>query len=174
MSSSYTPPSVSKRTSAVEKQIEEETVTVEETKPVTTEDIYKEAIDKFVLFVKGDLYSGQVEQRTAFQLSFIDSVNNMLKLDEMKLKTVLDYFVKTIATNRTILNDSDIISPLYSVESLKPAQDILRYKRFMVFLITYSDNVKDKQRFLANFDVAKFANMFGEVIKQNLINYVYR
>lgn len=137
-------------------------------------DIYKNGIDEFTKFLAGEIHAGNLEQRNKFQLDFFDNMFAMLKLDEDRLKSCLDYFVIQVVQNRHLYTDGTIVAPLYHVEPKRPAADVLKYKRFMLFLITFAEYAKDRPRFLANYDVVKFASMFSPEIKQKLTNYVYR
>lgn len=97
----------------------------------------------------------------------------ILELDDVKVKAILDYFVTSIVEAPTLFNYDKILAPLFTLESSLPAEEVTRYKRFMLFIIMYSENARDKRRFLENYDMVKFENMFNPVAKQRLHNYVY-
>lgn len=180
MSDNFAPPTIKKLDNAVAAQVASEEKMDKSlkvpTEKVTTDPttIYKNGIDNFTKFLAGEIHSGSLEERIQFQMSFLDDLWLMLKLDEQSLKIVLDYFVVQIIENRHLYSDGTIAAPLYRVEPLRSAQEILKYKRFLLFITTFADHARDRQRFLQQFDVAKFGAMFGPEIKQKLSNYVYR
>lgn len=180
MSNNFEAPKISKLNNAVAEQTAAEEKMDKSTKVPTERvvqdpvDIYKNSIDGFTNFLAGKLANGNLEERQKFQLDFFDNLFLMLKLDETRLKQILDYFVIQIVQNRHLYNDGAVLAPLYTVEPKRPAQDVLKYKRFILFILNYAENAKDRPRFLANYDVVKFASMFSPEIKVKLTNYVYR
>jgi hypothetical protein len=175
MGNSYETPKVEKRNNAVAVQVATEKKEAEAPKvPVTPATIYKNGIDDFILFLKGEKFAGTLEERQKFQLSFVDSIWPMLELSDPLLKQILDHFVVKIVENPLEFNFNKVVAPLFSVETQR-AKDVMdRYKQFMLFIIMYAENARDKQRFLALYDVPKFTNTLTPVAKQRITNYVYR
>lgn len=180
MSNKFIPPAVKKLNDAVTEQVTAEesldtSIKVPAAKPITdAAQIFCTGIDQFAAFLKGELHGGDLAARQKFQLSFFDSLNNMLSLNDAQVKTVLDHFVLTIAKDRTVFEYNNILAPLFTVESKRPAEDVARYKRFMLFITLLSENGGNRDRFVSMFDVVKFVNSFNPVIKQRLSNYIYR
>lgn len=175
MGNSYETPKVEKRNNTVAVQVAaEEVVATTPREPVTPATIYKNGIDTFVEFLKGNVFAGSLEERKKFQLQFVDSIWPMLELPAQYLKPVLDHFVMAIVENKDVFNFSNVVAPLYSVEQDRAADVMDRYKQFILFMIMYAENARDRQRFLAMYDVRKFANSLTPNAKQNITNYVYR
>lgn len=178
MSDKFTTPKIEKRVNAVDQQVASEatldTSMKVPTQKVTTDvvDIYKQGIDGFREFLAGN-FSGDLEARKKFQRDFMRTVWGALELNDAQVKAVLDYFVVTIAENPNLFGYDNIVAPLFPLESSLPAEEVLRYKRFMLFIVMYSENARDKRRFLEKYDMVKFENMFNPVAKQRLHNYVY-
>lgn len=180
MGNAYQPPKLEKRENTVVKQVKDEaqadrvlgvsSVNVQ----MSADDIYKKNITDFASFLKGEIAAGTLEERQKFQRTFFNSIPAMLRLSDAQVKAVLDHFLRTIAENRQVFDYSNVLSPLYTIESQLNKVEVERYKRFMLFIILLSDNARDRQRFLANFDMTKFTSMFDPVTKQRLTNYVYR
>jgi hypothetical protein len=178
MSDKFTAPKVEKRVTAVNEQIAQEAEMDNSMKVLTQKgptdvvDIYKEGIDNFRNFLAGN-FSGDLEARKEFQRNFMRTIWAILELDDVKVKAILDYFVTSIVEAPALFNYDKILAPLFTLESSLPAEEVTRYKRFMLFIVMYSENARDKRRFLENYDMVKFENMFNPVAKQRLHNYVY-
>lgn len=176
MGNAFSAPKLEKRDNSVEVLQPQEDTNIPGTARVPTgpADIYKTGLDDFASFLKGNLFAGNLEQRKSFQKGFVKGIEPMMRLDYPLVKEILDYFLKLINTNRDAFDYNHIVAPLYTVEPELPAQEVLRYKRFMLFIVLLAEHAKDRQRFIAGFDVVKFAAMFDEKSKQNITNYVYR
>lgn len=180
MGNSYTPPQLQKQKTAVEELQPKENLMdtsigrpAEKSAVVMPVDVYKAAIDDLTKLLEGS-YSGSLEDRTKFQQNFIKNLEPMLMLDEPLVKQILDYFIITIVKNRETYNYNNLLKPCYVLEGKMNANDLNRYKRFLDFITCLADNAKDRRRFVANFDIVKFASMFGPKAKQTLTNYVHR
>lgn len=180
MGNSYKPPEVEKRNNTVVKQVNDEstadrTIGISSTNAARdASDIYKKNIDQFSEFLQGKTHSGTLEERQKFQLDFFKGLPEMLRLDDAKVKAILDHFLITIAENRTAFEYSSVMAPMFTLKSRLPAADVERYEKFMLFITMFSDNARDRKRFLAMFDMTKFTNMFDPITKQRLTNYVHR
>lgn len=180
MGNGYKPPQVEKRQTTVEIQANQDAagdkVIGVSSQPVinTPEAIYKKNIQTFTAFLKGEVNGGTLEERQKFQLDFFHSVFALLRLDQHRVKSILDFFLIEISENRKVYEYSSILSPLFKLESKLPANEVACYKRFMLFITMLSDNARQRDRFRAQFDTMTFANMFDPVAKQNIINYVMR
>lgn len=180
MGNSYQPPKLEKLDNTVIKQINDEAsadrvIGVSSTNmQMAADDLYKKNITEFAQYLNGEIHSGTLEERQKFQLDFFNSVPAMLRLDDAKVKAILDHFLITISENRGVFEYSTLVAPLFTLASKLPTAELDRYKRFMLFITMLSDNARDRQRFLANFDMVKFTNMFDPVTKQRLTNYIYR
>lgn len=175
MGNAYEAPKVDKRNTAVAAQVATEKKEAEAPKvPVTPATIYKSGIDNFVEFLQGKRFAGNLEERQKFQLQFVDSIWPMLELSDGLVKDILDHFVIKIVENKDTFAFSNVVAPLFTVETQR-AKDVMdRYKQFMLFIIMYAENARDRQRFLAMYDVPKFVNTLTPIAKQRLTNYVYR
>lgn len=180
MGNAYKPPELKKMETSVEALQPKENLMdtsigrpTEKSGVVAPVDIYKESIDKFLELLNGTL-SGSLEDRTKFQQNFIKNLEPMLMLDDNLVKQILDYFIITIVKNRDSFNYNKLLAPCYVLEGKMNAQELTRYKRFLDFITTLADNAKDRPRFIANYDVAKFAAMFNPVARQRITNYVHR
>lgn len=178
---SVVPPSVEKRNNAVDLQVGAEKgndtvigVSSSNAAAVDASTIYIRGIDDFLLFLKGEKAAGTLEERQKFQRSFFDSVPPMLRLDDNKVKAILDHFLIVVSDNREVFEFSRIVAPLFTLESSLNKEEVERYKRFLLFITLLSDHARDRKRFLAQFDMVKFTNMFDPITKQRLTNYVYR
>lgn len=180
MGNGYKPPQVEKRQTAVNIQADQDKagdkVIGVTSQPVvsTPEELYKKNITNFTAFLKGEIHGGNPEERQKFQLDFFRTVFNILRQDQHRVKTILDHFLIEIAKNRDAYEYSKVLAPLFKLESKLPADEVARYKRFMLFITMLSDNAKNRDRFRAQFDTVSFANMFDPVANQNIINYVFR
>lgn len=180
MGNSYEPPKLEKRENTIVKQVKDEaqadrvlgvsSVNMQ----MSAEDLYKKNITEFADFLKGNISSGTLEERQKFQRTFFNSVPAMLRLSDNQVKIILDHFLLTIAENRDVFDYSQVLAPLRSIESQLNKVEVERYKRFMLFITMLSDNARNRQRFLANYDMVKFTSMFDPITKQRLTNYVYR
>jgi hypothetical protein len=176
----YVKPTIEKLDNAVDTQVKEEsnlsTHMGVKSEPVraTAVDVYKESIDTFRKYINGEIYRGSPEDSRKFQRSFITSVWGMLELNDAQVAEVLDYFVKTINEFPTVFENNKIAAPLFSMESTIPISELKRYKAFLVFITLFADNVRDRQRFIAQYDIVKLESMFGQVARTRLHNYVYR
>ncbi len=180
MGNSYTPPALQKQNTSVEElQPKESLIDTSIGMPtqksgfVGPADTYKESIDKLTTLLQGKL-SGDRQVNTEFQMNFIKNLEPMLSLDDNLVKEILDHFVITIVKNRDTYNYNKVLAPVYVLEGKMSEQDLTRYKRFMDFITIFAENARDRQRFIANFDITKFAAMFGPVARQRLTNYVHR
>lgn len=180
MGNSYTPPALQKQKTAVEELQPKENLMdtsigrpAEKSAVVMPVDIYKASIDQLTTLLAGT-FSGSLEERTKFQQNFIKNLEPMLNLDETLVKQILDYFIITIVKNRTTYSYNNLLAPCYVLEGKMNATELDRYKRFLDFITCLADNAKDRRRFIANFDIVKFAAMFGPKAKQTLTNYVHR
>lgn len=180
MGNSYTAPSLQKQKTAVEELQPKENLMdtsigrpAEKSAVVMPVDVYKASIDNLTKLLAGE-YSGSLEECTKFQQNFIKNLEPMLNLDEPLVKQILDYFIITIVRNRDTYNYNNLLRPCYPLEGKMNANDLSRYKRFLDFITCLADNAKDRPRFIANFDVVKFASMFSPKVKQTLTNYIYR
>lgn len=173
MSNKFKGPEVTKSNDAVTEQIKEEAVPLVAQR-ATPGTIYINGINNFLSFIKNEKFSGSPEERQKFQLSFIDSLEGMLSLDDVELKKTLDHFIKVILENKDVMNYTNILAPQKAVNSKRSEQVMEQYKRFMLFIMMLADHAKDRKRFQAYFDVTKFINMFNDTIKQRLTNYIYR
>lgn len=173
MANTGSAPQISKRNTAVSEQ----NTAVEQTKakeyPASAVGIYMAAIDNYPEFIRGEIFSGTLEERSKFQENFLQSVQGMLELDFPQLKEVLDYFIKVIIENRQTFYSSNLLNGLKSLETKYPESTTTMYKRFIYFIILRADNVRDPQRFLTHFDVPTFTSHFSPKVKQNLVNYIY-
>lgn len=180
MSNSFEPPKIEKRNNTVSQQVSaqakmDKVIGVPSEVTVTdAASIYMNGIDTFVKFLRGEHAAGTLEERKKFQLEFFDSIWPMLRLDDAQVKRVLDHFLITITGNPDAFEYSTVLRPLYAVETQRPKQDIEKYKRFILFMITLAENARDRQRFLKQFDMVKFSNSFDPIAKQRLTNYIYR
>lgn len=178
MSDKFTTPKIEKRVNAVDEQITAETtldtsMKVATQKPTTdVVDIYKQGIDGFRDFLAGTV-TGDLETRKVLQRDFMRTIWGALELNDAQVKAILDHFVVTISESPNLFSYDNIVAPLFPLESSLPSEEVLRYKRFMLFIVMYSENARDKRRFLENYDMVKFENMFSPVAKQRLHNYVY-
>lgn len=177
--SNYTPPNVERRNNAVDEQgASEEKMdrsTGVPTEKVNTDvvSIHKSGIDDFRSFLAGDKYAGNLEERQKFQRDFMRSIWSMLELSQAQVKEIMDHFVITIAESPDMFKFENICAPLYSIESSLPADEVLRYKRFLLFITMYAENARDRARFLELYDMVKFEAMFGPTARQRIHNYVY-
>lgn len=180
MGNQYKPPQVEKRNNTVAHQVDQDkdndnTIGVSSKSFIRTpEAIYQENISTFTKFLKGEVYGGSLEERQKFQLDFFKSIPAILRLDQHKVKAILDFFVIEIAKNRETYEYSKVLAPLFKLESKLPGEDVARYKRFMLFITMLSDNARNRDRFRAQFDTVSFANMWDAVAKANITNYVFR
>lgn len=180
MGNQYKPPQVEKRNNTVAHQVDQDkdndnTIGVSSAPFIRTpESIYQENIDNFTKFLKGEIHGGSLEERQKFQLSFFKNIPALLRLDAQKVKVILDHFLIEISKNRDVYEYSKILAPLFKLESKLPAEDVARYKRFMLFITMLSDNARNRDRFRAQFDTVTFANMWDAKANQNIINYVFR
>lgn len=180
MSNSYSPPKLEKRANTVAKQTADREVAdmvigvASQPQPTDAASIYITNISAFVKFLRGEEGSGTPDERRRYQLRFLDSIWAMLRLEDPQVKRILDHFLITIGENPDVFEYNNVLRPLYSCENERPAQDVTKYKRFMLFMITLSAHARDRQRFLKQFDMTKFSNMFDPITKQRLTNYVYR
>ncbi|AEV89532.1 hypothetical protein OBP_095 [Pseudomonas phage OBP] len=175
MGNAFEPPKVDKRQNAVAVQVAAEVKEAEAPRvPTTPATIYKNGIDTFVRFLKGEVFGGSLEERKKYQLQFVDSIWPMLELSDALLKDILDHFVIQIVENKDVFNYNSVCAPLFSVESDRATDVMTRYKQFMLFIIMYAENARDRQRFLAMYDVPRFTNTLTPIAKQRLTNYVYR
>lgn len=180
MGNSYTPPQLQKQKTSVEElQPKQDLMDTSIGRPaeksgvVVPADVYKASIDKLTLLLKGEL-SGDLATNTKFQQNFIKNLEPMLSLDDNIVKAVLDHFITVIVKNRQAYNYNKVLAPVYPLEGKMSEQDLTRYKRFMDFITCLAEHAKDRRRFVANYDVTKFAAMFGPVAKQRITNYVHR
>lgn len=180
MSNKFPAPSIKKMSDAVTEQVKleeglDDSIKVPSSKGITDPaQIFMNGIDTFADFIKGKVYNGSLAEKQKYQLSFMDSLNDMLSLSDAQLKTVLDHFLITIAKDRRAFEFNNIVAPLFTVEKMRPAEDVARYKRFVLFITLLSEHAGNRQRFIDQFDVVKFVNMYNPVIKQRLTNYIYR
>ncbi|WNV45853.1 hypothetical protein [Aeromonas phage AerS_266] len=144
--------------------------------PTTPATIYKNGFDKFVLFLKGEVKNGSQEERNDFQLSFMKDIVNLLQIDGNQAHEVLDHWIVTIAANKAAFGQNSLLAPLYVIEKekLAPISEIDRYKKFMLFMTMLSANIKVRDHFISNFDVAKLVHLFPGAAAQTLNNYAYR
>lgn len=175
MGNSYEAPKVEKRKDVVTQQVAAEVKAAEvPAAPVTPATIYKNGFNDFVLFLKGEKFAGELETRQQFQLNYIDGLWAMLELPDATLKQILDHYVVTIMENHSLFEYHNVLAPLFTVEG-KRASDVMdRYKRFMMFIIMYAENARNRGRFLEMYDVPKFVNMLTPTAKQRITNYIYR
>lgn len=174
MGNNYSPPKVDKVNNAVEEQVRSEQSSPIIAAEFTPVDLYKEVIDNFIKFLKKEIHNGNLEERQAFQRQFINSVWAMLKLDDSQVKPILDHFVVSISENKDVFDFSNVLAPLYSIEKTTSSTVTDRYKKFMMFIITFSENAKRRQVFLSKFDMTKFESLFEPVSRERIHNYVYR
>ncbi|UOX39620.1 hypothetical protein [Aeromonas phage ZPAH34] len=144
--------------------------------PTTPATIYKNGFDKFILFLKGEYKNSSPEERTDFQIAFMKDIVNLLQIDGNQAHEVLDHWVVKIAENKPVFGQNSLYAPLYEIEKQKlaPAMDIDRYKKFMLFMVMLSANIKVRDQFINGFDVAKLVHMFPANAAQTLNNYAYR
>lgn len=139
-------------------------------------DIHKNTIDNFILFLKGEKFNASLEDRSGFQARFMDEIPKILAVKYGIVEDVLDHLVISISENRKLFGQNDALANLYMVEKtkLRPVSEIERYKKFLVFFIMLSDNVQNRQRFIAGYDVRKLCHEFGPEAAANLNNYIHR
>lgn len=176
MGDNFNPPKIEKRNNAVAEQ----TTEAQETKTTTARevnspvDIYKNGIDEFVKFLKGEIAGGTLDERRAQQKKAIQTCWGMLDLDYAQTKESLDYFLITVGQNQNAFEWSNILAPLNALEGKMSASEITRYKRFMVFITLLSEYARNRTQFTQMFDMTKFEAMFPAKSRENLHNYVYR
>lgn len=182
MSKAYTPPATaSSKTAvaeqaAVEQRMDKSIKVPTEIVPTTPATIFQNGINNFVKFLKGEFKSGSPEERAKFQCEFINNTIQMLSMSSAETNKVLDHFIITILENPVQFGQSEIFTPLYLVEKekMKPADEIVRYKQFMSFMIGLAKNAKNRQRYVANIDLRKLLAMFPPVPAGNLQEYLHR
>ena len=177
MGDNFTPPKIEKRNNTVEnQQVAETETTTEQMGRIVNgpQDIYKNGIDDFVSFLKGEIGGGTVEERQNNQKSFLKTVWGMLELDYPQAKECLDYLLIKVKEEQNIFEWSKVLAPLRSLEGIVSATEIARYKRFMTFITLLSEHVRDRTTFTKMFDMTKFESQFSEKARTNLHTYVYR
>lgn len=177
MGDNFTPPKIEKRDNAVQLQADAEQQNTQQNEKRTVEgpvDIYKNGIDEIVLFLKGEMAAGTLDERRTMQKSIIQNCNDMLELDYAQCKEVLDYFLITVGKNPNVFEWSNVLKPLNAIEGKMSTSDITRYKRFILFISLLSEHARTRTTFTQMFDMTKFESMFPEKARQNLHTYVFR
>lgn len=177
MGDNFNPPKIEKRNNTVDTQVaaEEQNTQTNEVRTVTSAvDVYLNAIDDFVKFLKGEIGAGSLDERRNIQKSFLDSTWGYLRLDYPDMKKVMDYLLVTIKNNPNEFAWNKVVAPLSTLEGKINATDIERYKRFVVFATLLSEYTRNRNQFTQMFDMTKFEAMFSGQAKTNLHTYVYR
>jgi hypothetical protein len=139
-------------------------------------DIHKNAIDVFVQFLKGEVHSATVEERSNYQVEFIQNLEVMFGVKSSVVNEVCDYLVECIYKNPSAFSGSILLAPLYQVEKdrMLSIVEIERYKVIMIFFVMLTNNLQNRARFLANYDVRKMLSAWPPTVAKNLNNYIYR
>jgi hypothetical protein len=177
MGDNFTPPKVEKRQNAVTAQVEAEQQNTQENETRVVNgpvDIYKNGIDDFVKFLKGEIAAGTLEERRNQQKSVIKTCWGMLEMDYAQCKEALDYFLITVGKNQNAFEWNNVLAPLSTLEGLINASELVRYKRFIMFITLLSEHARSRDTFTQMFDMTKFTAMFATKAAQNLHNYVHR
>ena len=182
MSKALTPPVVEHSKTAVAQQqavveqMDTSTKVPTEKVPTTPATIYQNGINNFVKFIKHEFKSSSVQERTSYQCEFMGTIVQMLSMDSSEVSKVLDHFVVTILENPVQFSQSEVFAPLYMVEKekMKSADELLRYKQFMTFMINLAKNAQNRKRFVANVDMRKLLSYFPKEAADNLQEYCFR
>ena len=104
------------------------------------------------------------------------TIVQMLSIDSEEVTKVLNHFIGVILNNPVQFGQSEIFAPLYVVdkEKMKSADEILRYKQFMTFMVSLAKNAQNRQRFVANVDMRKLLSYFPKKAADNLQEYCFR
>lgn len=182
MSKQHVPPVVEQSKTAVAQQqavveqLDTSTKVPTEKVPTTPATIYQNGINNFVKFIKGEFKSSSLQERANYQCEFMGTIVQMLSMDSSEVSKVLDHFIVTILDNPVQFSQSEIFAPLYVVEKekMKSADELLRYKQFMTFMINLAKNAQNRKRFVANVDMRKLLSYFPKEAADNLQEYCFR
>lgn len=182
MSKAHVPPVVDVSKTAVEQQkvvvgqMDTSLKVPTEKVPTTPATIYQNGIDNFVKFIKGEFKSASLQERSNYQCEFMGTIVQMLSIDSEEVAKVLNHFISVVITNPVQFGQSEIFAPLYVVEKekMKPADEIIRYKQFMTFMVSLAKNAQNRQRFVANVDMRKLLSLFPKKAADNLQEYCFR
>ena len=182
MSKAHVPPVVEQNKTAVAQQqavvekMDTSVMVPTEKVPTPPATIYQNGIDNFVKFIKGEFKSASLQERSNYQCEFMGTIVQMLSIDSEEVTKVLNHFIGVILNNPVQFGQSEIFAPLYVVEKekMKSADEILRYKQFMTFMVSLAKNAQNRQRFVANVDMRKLLSYFPKKAADNLQEYCFR
>lgn len=140
--------------------------------------LYSRSIDKFVEFLAGRLSFNSKEDRNKVQREFIKCTEDFMNASYETMSETLEYMVKVIVENPDLFADNRILAPVYDANDVadptkRMSKDTReRYEAFMLFIISYATNIKNKARFFQQFDVKYFASRYPERTRANIIDFV--
>lgn len=109
------------------------------------------------------------------QILFMRTVSNSLSLSFDRYCVVTDWLVLRIRQNAKVLTHENIFRLIRRIPgNAYKANEIERYKKYMMALLVLSENLQNRQRIGRLIDIASLAGNYKASVGQNITQYFQR
>lgn len=134
-------------------------------------DIMKSRIANHVKYLRGEVGFADQEAAELEQVSFIETVGNMLKLDFPQYVIVTDYFLGVIRENPQVFSDGLAFRFTAGLNRKYPDEYIKRYQSYIELLTKIAKNWKVRYKLGKLVDPAYTISFFDRKGQENVTQY---
>lgn len=139
-------------------------------------DVYLKQLDEFDKFALDKHPAQTKKERQQLMIGFIRLFQNILKLDQQKATTCLNYFLSNVGKNFKTYNNGELFTPIFTMTRKDIPYDC-KTERFMdlvLFLIGLQGSFSTigASAFINGRDMTYYFNAWGRTEKETIVNFV--